>query len=179
MGRRRWTNRLTVEECPLYLCATAFNREGTFDLPPGAVTTVTWPRCGGRIECHLAGYGSPKLRIIILRQWARSDVPVEAQSISVTTTRPHLGGIRYWFRCECSRRAGRLYLPPGEKQFRCRRCYDLIHRSAQRHDQRKYDLARNLFAIDKALGSKKIGRALLGVSATGLRLGWERKGRFC
>jgi hypothetical protein len=41
--------------------------------------------------------------------------------IFLDTTRPHLGGQRWWFRCPyTSRRAMKLYLFPSEEKFRCR-----------------------------------------------------------
>jgi hypothetical protein len=184
MGRQRWS-RLTVEQCPIQLCVTALYRGGMFDAPPyAATTTLTWPGLdglipSGRIKCHLVEGEFASLRISIPAQRARPDYPVEAHSIPLVTTRPHLGGKRFWFLCGCGRRAGRLYLPPGQRQFRCRGCYGLTYRSAQRHDQRRYDLARNFAAMEQAIESKKIGRALLGVSAFVLRFGWEQKGRFC
>jgi hypothetical protein len=36
----------------------------------------------------------------------------------------------------CQKRAGKLYLPPGEHFFRCRACYDLTYRSVKEHDKR-------------------------------------------
>ncbi|HEY2466817.1 MAG TPA: hypothetical protein VGI45_03100 [Terracidiphilus sp.] len=58
------------------------------------------------------------------------------QTIRLTTTRPHFGGKRFWFLCECGKRAGRLYLPTGQTVFRCRLCYDLTFESAQQHNTR-------------------------------------------
>ena len=52
---------------------------------------------------------------------------VEA-TIALTTTVLHSGGLRWWFVCpRCDRRAAKLYLPPGEQQFGCRMCYDLVY----------------------------------------------------
>ena len=73
------------------------------------------------------------------------------------------------------KRVGRLYLTPGQRIFRCRRCYHLTYRSAQTHDQRKYDLARNPVALEAALRSKQPSRVCLGIGAFGLLL--ERRNR--
>jgi hypothetical protein len=52
--------------------------------------------------------------------------------IHLQTTRPHRGGLRWWFTCPlvlhgepCGRRVQKLYLPPGGQYFGCRHCYHL------------------------------------------------------
>ncbi len=185
MGRERWTNRLTVESC-LPLDVEVFRRAGmiptgplgmadelTWTLPSGAV--LGWLRYVTLTDCE----GTTTFRIP--EQYARlrsqlSDIP--EQRIELTTTAPHLGGERFWFYCGCWRQVGKLYLPPGEVVFRCRRCYNLIHRSAQHHDQRVYELARDPVALLAALESEKVGKRLLGIRASTLQLTWARKGRL-
>src|ERR1700680_1432502 len=50
--------------------------------------------------------------------------------VLLETTRPHLGGLRWWFTCpRCGRRAQKLYHPPGGSRFGCRNCYSLSYRS--------------------------------------------------
>jgi len=127
------------------------------------------------MECTLFRGGPTGLRIIIPQQQIRMDTFVEADSISITTTHLRFGGRRFWFQCECGRRCGRLYLPPGQHVFRCRICNNLTYRSAQEHDQREYDLARNLSAMMTALQSKKTRRRLLGVGAMTLNMKWSRR----
>ena len=58
--------------------------------------------------------------------------------IGLQTTRPHLGGVRWWFTCPlvkdgraCRRRCGKLYLPPTGKYCGCRSCYDLTYQSCR------------------------------------------------
>jgi hypothetical protein len=85
--------------------------------------------------------------------------------------RPHLGGRRFWFVCGCGMRAGRLFLPPGQRAFRCRHCHSLTYRSAREHDQRVYDLARNPVALQLALQAGAGGdwkRVLFGLKAVEL-----------
>ena len=62
--------------------------------------------------------------------------------IRLRTTMPKFGGQRSWFTCPlivggtpCLRRAGKLYLPSGEKYFGCRMCHDLTYRSSQEAHQ--------------------------------------------
>jgi hypothetical protein len=68
--------------------------------------------------------------------------PVECP-VRLTTTVPHFGGLRWWFLCPlvvnghpCNRRVGKLYLPPGRRDFGCRHCHDLTYTSCQQHDKR-------------------------------------------
>lgn len=104
--------------------------------------------------------------------------------IPIITTRPHLGGTRYWFRCpvvrdgkRCGRRVRKLYLPPGLNVFGCRDCYHLTYRSVQEHDDRKYKLARNLSAVEAAIDSPRRRRQWLGFQALRLLFVWSRKRR--
>lgn len=136
MGRHPWTSRLTVENCPIQLSAVAFNRNGVFRLPAGASGTVSWSNGSSlgslRVEMR-ADWRGPYL--FVGADWRGPRLLVgDGQMIRLTTTRPHWGGERFWFRCECGRRSGRLYLPAGETAFRCRPCYELTYRSAQEHN---------------------------------------------
>jgi hypothetical protein len=147
MGRHRWTNRLRVEDCPLCLCVASFHRAGTFACPAATTSTLTWTSPGGewvgRLECRVDHDGPTGLAIYIRRQCLNITMPIDDQTILVTTVRPPLGGKRFWFLCGCGRPTGRLYLPPGQQVFRCRDCHYLTYRSAQRHDRRLYGLARD------------------------------------
>lgn len=52
-------------------------------------------------------------------------------TIHLTSTKPHLGGKRWWFTCpDCNRRCGVLYLEWGT--FACRLCHDLTYESRNR-----------------------------------------------
>jgi hypothetical protein len=178
MGRHRWTNRLTVEDCPFVLDVGAFHRAGTLACVPGTISTLKWMIPGdvcvlGRLECRVEHGGPTGLALHLRRQCVRLNVVVEQQLIPVTAVRPHLGGKRFWFVCGCGTRAGRLYLPPGQRAFRCRDCCNLTYRSAQTHDQRVYNLARNPTALILALGESKRGnwkRVRLGFKAYELLL---------
>lgn len=50
----------------------------------------------------------------------------EEQRIKLVESELHFGP-RSWFECECTRRVGKLYLPPYSKQFKCRHCYRLTY----------------------------------------------------
>lgn len=163
MGREPWTSRLTVEECPIQLSAVAFNRSGVFRLPAGASFTVSCLSNGSslgslRVEMR-ADWGGPYL--FVGADWRGPRLFMgDGQMIRLTTTRPHWGGERFWFRCECGRRAGHLYLPIGETVFRCRPCYELTYQSAQEHNTRAQrereliDYCRQLMASAEARARK-------------------------
>jgi hypothetical protein len=52
--------------------------------------------------------------------------------IEIETTFPNFGGERYWFKClGCGKRVKKLYSPPSESHFRCRKCYDLMYKSQE------------------------------------------------
>jgi hypothetical protein len=69
--------------------------------------------------------------------------PEEAKldySIRLVTTRPHLGGMRWWFICPlmvngrpCRRRVAKLY--GNGKYFGCRTCKGLTYKSAKEAHQ--------------------------------------------
>lgn len=70
-------------------------------------------------------------------------------AIEIVAQPCRFGGERYWFACPvvrsevvCGRRAGTLYLPPGQRYFGCRICHNLTYYSAQQHDSRVNQLAK-------------------------------------
>lgn len=86
--------------------------------------------------------GGPALRLMyFVRGGERLDYLVR-----LATTTPHFGGIRWWFLCPlvlngnaCSRRVGKLYLPPGANYFGCRHCHQLTYLSTRK--SRAYERA--------------------------------------
>ncbi len=190
MGRPSWTTRLTVEQCRI-LRVESMQRDGVFRSGAGSSWTTLWKDNSGFIEAALGFVvvrERGELALIIdpeqvkqylgMRILGRYEVPI-------TSTRPHLGGARYWFRCPvrrdgspCGKRVGRLYLPPEMQTFGCRRCYNLTYKSAQTHDPRPYKLARNVNAMDAALHGGDLIQGLLGARALLLHLQWSRKRRW-
>jgi hypothetical protein len=144
MGREPWTSRLTVENCPIQLSAVELHRLGVFRAPLGITGTLSWRSTSddsllGKVKYEIRSDSHGGRTICIPRQVLNFDGSlqmVNGQTLRLTTTRPHWGGERFWFRCECGRRSGRLYLPTGETVFRCRPCYELTYRSAQEHNTR-------------------------------------------
>ena len=71
--------------------------------------------------------------------------------VDLETTPCNFGGQRWWFLCPltrngrpCRRRCGKLYSPPGNLYFGCRRCNDLTYRSCQ--ESHKFDSLFHLLA---------------------------------
>jgi hypothetical protein len=142
MGRERWTSRLTVEESPIHLSTAALCSIDAFRLSAGTRMAVSWPLSNGSNLGSLGfeirdDWRGPHL-YLCPQVIARGETPLmgNGQLIRLTTTRPNFGGKRFWFKCDCGRRSGRLYLPTGETVFRCRQCYNLTYQSAQEHDTR-------------------------------------------
>lgn len=182
MGRPRWSSRLTVEDC-LAMTVESFRRAGTWDCASGTTGTVIWASSvpPSKVD-YVIRKSADGIAIHIPRQYKLLKSTfrlIEESVIPVTTTRPHLGGTRRWFRCpigSCGRRAGRLYLPPGATVFGCRVCYNLTYQSAQTHDQRKYALLRDPAQLIAALESEKWSRKFLGIGAHILAVRRARRG---
>jgi hypothetical protein len=69
--------------------------------------------------------------------------------VRLEMTPTQFGGRRFWFVCPlimrgvpCTRRAAKLYLPPGGRYFACRRCHNLTYRSSQEAHQMERLFAR-------------------------------------
>lgn len=164
-GRRYvWDKKTTVEECRA-LDAARWMREGILlpDVRKGGswvwmnaytkqqtasigyvVDTMDPPYCTVRLFYTVTPYaGEPK----------HYDY-----KILLVTTRPHFGGVRWWFRCPltrngvpCFRRVQKLYMPPGNSYYGCRHCYDLTYTSSQESDKRVSRLANNPLSLYAAL----------------------------
>lgn len=171
-----------VEQCRA-LIVEAMQRDGVFASPSGTRWTINWlDEYGNRNAClDYCVARSEGLWLHLSRQMHDGPYRTELsgeQRIGITSTRPHFAGKRYWFMCDCGKRVGRLYLPPGQQVFRCRVCHNLIYRSAREHDARVYRLARDPVAWSAALDDRKLGRKLLGVSAFTLWLQLQREGKL-
>ncbi len=71
--------------------------------------------------------------------------------IQLTCTKPHYGGIRWWFRCPRTyRRCSKLYLPLGGHRFWCRQAYGLGY-GCQR-ESRQDRFMRRARKLHRALG---------------------------
>jgi hypothetical protein len=195
VGRHRWTSRFTVEEC-LALDVESLHHSGVFGSPPGTIWTTRWEAFWGGTQAML-GFVVVRNPIGGVALWIdpdRANIPPALKlpgkyRVPIATTHPYLGGRRFWFRCPvvrdgrpCGKHAGRLYLPPGEHFFACRDCHNLTYRSAQQHDQRKYDLARDIVALSALFhaarsspNAKRDRLVSLGIGALSLHVRRMRK----
>ena len=80
------------------------------------------------------------------------------ESFHLATTQPHFGGVRWWIRCACWRRAGKLFMPRGGHLFRCRHCYRLSY--ASRNETPEWRAYRRLQKcdgrLDPALAKRRV-----------------------
>ncbi len=179
MQRLRGNRRLTVEECRTLGIAELVPAE-ILSLPVGTPWTISWPE---RVGCKHVGFEG------VLSRWSADEwsltlrhsmvhcLPPEPLALPftlrITRTPCYYGGWRYWLRCPqvregrliCRRRVTKLFLPPGEKSFGCRNCFDLTFRSVQEHDSRVDRLAKNPDLLRLALQSKDMKLMLRGMDA--------------
>jgi len=90
---------------------------------------ITWSRGGNKTGS--IGYKVDTLDEYALKvtlSYNHKDEPLE-YPVSLTTTAPNYGGVRWWFICPangCGKRVGVLY---GGKIFACRNCHNLAYDS--------------------------------------------------
>ena len=128
----RENNKITAPEC-YTLDVNKLAKSGK--LRVGAVGSLVWTDrySGGPFIVTFSTFLARGKRILLLYYY------IDSQEITIPiqlpTTRPHIGGVRWWFKCpllvkdkRCNRRVGKLYLPPGARYFGCRHCHDLVYR---------------------------------------------------
>jgi hypothetical protein len=165
----------TVEECRALDIGRLPVRE--FVNQPIWLTVVSWSNYAGEVTASVGytfepcGSGSAVLRFRYSVTRDGETIRID-EPIPVVTTRPHFGGIRWWFICPlvvngkgCNQRVRKIYLPPGGRYFGCRTCYNLTYESVRTHDDRIGKLFRNPEALLKALEDKDASKSLLAVKA--------------
>jgi hypothetical protein len=134
-SRWRGSKRAVVEDC-LVLSIHDLIRQGA--IVPGYFRRGLWtwayddaadePHATICYEGDLRSQTSAWLRL----QFTDDDGPVD-QYVWLTTTKPHYGGSRWWFRCpSLNIRASKLYLPPAARAFASRLAHRLSYKSCQR-----------------------------------------------
>jgi hypothetical protein len=166
----RETKKRTVEECWALDAATLFRRG-----VPG--NSITWTNSVGVRTllgaCWFGFEGSARaLHLFVKAGPVGNETAIGEMAIRLVTTRPHFGGMRWWFRCSCGLRSRVLYLPQDARYFRCRTCHGLTYASAQAHDARVDKLCKNLSALRAALESENPGEWFLGFRAYSKLRGW-------
>jgi hypothetical protein len=149
-GSGRWNyheKKLTTEEC--WALNVANLQWGTLDgeTSSGVLRAL---RLDGRssvlcVRWALQLGGESPVLILSYRPCRRTEGRELTERVRLLTTKPHFGGVRWWFACpfsskdreRCGRRVGKLYLPPGERRFGCRQCHALTYKSSQ--ESHRYD----------------------------------------
>jgi hypothetical protein len=168
----RWhdhTKATTVQDC-LDLDLNSFARERAFT--PGFTGAVHWRRGGvptGSVGYTVRQAGSGLVLVLSYSHTSAWDATREAVELPIVleSLPQHLGGVRWWARCPlvldgrpCSRRVGKLYLPPGGRYFGCRCCYGLTYTSCQeshQDDRLARVLARNM-GVDFAAARRALAQ---------------------
>ena len=100
--------------------------------------TLAWTNASTGKEVALIGYEAsltdPKDARMRLHytttRWHDGSKVASDYRVSLTTTQPHFGGVRWWFICPLSgRRTRTLYLPNGATRFASRQAYRLPYQS--------------------------------------------------
>jgi|tagenome__1003787_1003787.scaffolds.fasta_scaffold19798274_1 hypothetical protein len=167
MGRKPWSTRLCVEDCPTLSIRVA-KAAGLLDALPG----TRFPAMANdiamslQIEHHLW----PRLHL-----WLRLYVefnatlhPLPPQRIDLSVTQCHFGGCRDWFCCPmpgCNVRVAMLYMLPGGSHFACRACLNLTYRSVKNHDKRVDALVRGSMHELRVHLNAGDGRARIALTA--------------
>jgi hypothetical protein len=155
MGSGSWyryaNKKCTVEEC-LSLNVFRLHQQNLLCPGPGS---LTWNRVSTGENRGSVGYsiqaekGNHLVMTLHFTRTIREAKEVVQEPILLIPTRPHFGGIRYWFQCPlvisgrpCGRKSGKLHLPPGQKFFGFRHCYGLTYASRQEHNKRMDVFAR-------------------------------------
>lgn len=164
-GRGSWYRswkKTTVEDC-FTLDANQLMREGIFNVGELRKGEWVWRLANGqqlasiRYEVDASNLVCPWFRV----SYRLGTGETLDYKISLDTSDPNYGGWRFWFLCPleivrgrtCSRRVGKLYLPPFGRYFGCRQCHDLTYTSCQRSDKRVSRLRHNPDALDAILRS--------------------------
>ena len=142
-GSGRRAEHTTVEECR-WLDVNRWMREGIIQASLHTYGSWVWKDAITGEKTSSIGYeaktwaASGWVRLWYEFKSGRNEGEDVDYKVSLVTTRPHFGGLRWWFICPlvvddtpCRRRVGKLYLPPGGVYYGCRHCYDLTYESCQ------------------------------------------------
>lgn len=171
MGRRPWTDRLTVEECAS-LSTQSLGRFNGLSYLRSVPSTLTWSEGNTLvgIGCRLT-WEDDELVVRLSNDSSYPEVLFQEQHISTTSSRCEFGGKRLWFICPglhampCGRRCSALYIPLGTGVFACRLCHNLTYRSVQQHDKRLDRLVANPWLVSSLLESLNVRDRFLALKA--------------
>lgn len=152
----------TVEES-LQLDVNKLKRDGAIKAHIQANGILTWNRPIGEkpsigYEIHTYGQNG-HIRLIYSVSSLGMDEKAINYNIELYTTRPHFGGLRWWFICpnqDCNRMLVKLYQPPGAEYFLCRTCHNLTYQSCR--DSGKFNSIYEVITKDTGLDVKQVKR---------------------
>ena len=94
-------------------------------------TKIVWRMNGqeiGWISCELRHASGTPYLVLSYTTGGKQQL----YNVGLVSTPCQFGGMRLWFQCpHCGRRAGCIFLPPGEHIFACRHCHGLTYTSAK------------------------------------------------
>ena len=130
----RWSAKIKVETCCTLDATTLFKKEMLQPSSGRYATRLVWTRrsTGERtasIGVAVDTMDRPHVRLYYTLKSLGERIDYE---VTLDSTEPHFGGVRWWFICPlrgCYRRCAKIHLPPGGRYFGCRVCYDLAYES--------------------------------------------------
>jgi hypothetical protein len=134
-------------------------------------TSGTVRRFVGDVVCSSVGYVLDLEGASLVLTWASSGVPYRLP-VTLTSTAPHFGGVRWWACCpSCSRRCAILYA--YGRGFACRVCLDLTYEST-----REDAFSRACRRVDKVRVRHGAPRGLARSWGKPHRMRWDTFGRL-
>jgi len=168
-GPRVRSERELVENC-LTIDINQLIRNGAVD---GRARVLTWEHKGREVaSAHYSLSGGKVVVMMVCTDRTSGCRELELQEVETTTLSCNYGGERRWLVCpgrvreleemgvynilgdggSCGRRVGKLYCPPGGKQFLCRHCLNLTYLSTRVSADVR--LSRKAWRIRKRLGQR-------------------------
>lgn len=163
MGRWEYSNRYRTSDCAI-LDLRWMNNQKMLNPDSYPFRTITWSRNDEKTAS--IGIKINKSEDIISGinfQYTHTNTETDLKEeidyeVNLVTTNCHFSGFRYWFRCPlsvngccCGRRVRALYLPPSQKYFGCRHCYNLAYPSQGINRQSKFYFMDMLFSRDEKI----------------------------
>jgi len=168
-GPRVRSERELVENC-LTIDINQLIRNGAVD---GRARVLTWEHKGREVaSAHYSLSGGKVVVMMVCIDRTSGCRDFELQVVETTATPCNYGGKKWFLICpgrvreleemgiyntlgdggECGRRVGKLYRPPGGKQFLCRHCLNLTYLSTRVSADMR--MARRAMAVRKRLGQR-------------------------
>ncbi len=134
-----WHQKKTVIENCLAISTTYLRKEGLLNPDCETKGAFYWRDRNSSVGFSLLWR---KEKPLLQLRYTAKDESVDVVYPMIATY-PYFGGVRWWFICplsvngvDCRRRVGKLYIPPRQKYFGCRSCYDLSYKTRQEYDKR-------------------------------------------